>query len=145
MTILLYKYLHLGVKEFFAEGSITIDKRTCKGIECNLCIEACSANALHWEAGEVGIFITQELCIYCGACVLSCVVDDCIKIWRKRFTGEVERFSKPRDVVVLQHNIKTKKRLDRVCKHQKISRALRRERALVSCANWNQKKEEGIG
>lgn len=124
MAIFLYKYLHLGIKEFFAEGSITINKGTCKGIECSLCIEACPVNALYWEAGEAGII--QELCTYCGACVLSCIVDDCIKIWRKRFTGEVERFSKPRDVVILQHNIKTKKRFERVCEQQKISRALRR-------------------
>ncbi|MEM2917862.1 MAG: hypothetical protein QXN63_05890, partial [Candidatus Bathyarchaeia archaeon] len=28
----------LGVKEYFVDGSITIDKRTCKGVECKLCI-----------------------------------------------------------------------------------------------------------
>jgi hypothetical protein len=26
----------LGVKEFFAEGNISIDKRTCWGLECKL-------------------------------------------------------------------------------------------------------------
>jgi len=81
----------LGVKEFFAEGSITINKRTCEGVECRLCIKACPTNALFWKTGEVGI--TQELCIYCGACVLSCIVDDCIKIVRKRLDDEVESFS----------------------------------------------------
>src|SRR4030067_3094563 len=79
----------LSVKEFFVEGNITIDKKTCRGVECKLCIKACPTSALFWKAGEVGI--TQELCIYCGACVLSCIVDDCIKIERKRPNGETER------------------------------------------------------
>jgi len=97
----------LGVEEFFTEGSITINKRTCQGLECKLCIKACPTNALFWKAGEVGI--SEELCIYCGACVLSCIVDDCIKITRKRDTGEVEKFSKPRDFFILQNKIDTKK------------------------------------
>jgi ferredoxin len=102
----------LGTKEFFPEGSITIDKRTCQGVECKLCIEVCPTHALFWRSGEVGI--TEELCVYCGACVLSCIVDDCIEIVRKRSTGEVERFSKPRDFMVLQHVINGKKRCQRV-------------------------------
>jgi Fe-S-cluster-containing hydrogenase component 2 len=102
----------LGIKEFFTEGSITINKRTCKGLECKLCIKACPTNALFWKAGEVGM--TEELCIYCGACVLSCIVDDCINIVRKRPTGEVERFSKPRDFTALQHSINAKKRGERI-------------------------------
>jgi Fe-S-cluster-containing hydrogenase component 2 len=99
----------LSVKEFFTEGSITINKRTCQGVECKLCIKACPTNALFWKAGEVGII--KELCIYCGACVLSCIVDDCVKIIRKRATGEVENFSKPKDFTILQNNINTKKRI----------------------------------
>jgi len=102
----------LGVKEFFADGSISVNKKTCQGVECKLCIEACPTNALFWRAGEVGI--TPELCIYCGACVLSCIVDDCIKVVRKRLTGEVERFSKPREFLVLQHDINSGKRCQRV-------------------------------
>jgi ferredoxin len=102
----------LGVKEFFEEGSININKRTCQGVECKLCIKACPTNALFWKAGEVGI--TEELCVYCGACVLSCIVDDCIKIVRKRTNGEIERFSKPRDFTVLQHSINAKKLFERV-------------------------------
>jgi len=101
----------LGVTEFFSEGSITINKRTCKGVECKLCIEACPTNALFWKAGDVGI--VEELCIYCGACVLSCIVDDCIKIERKRANGEVESFSKPKDFMALQQWINTKKRFER--------------------------------
>jgi len=102
----------LGVKEFFVDGSITIDKRTCKGVECKLCIKACPTNALFWKTGEVGI--TKELCIYCGACVLNCIVDDCIKVSRKRTNGEVETFSTPRGVTLLQNIINAKKRLERV-------------------------------
>jgi len=37
-----------------------------------------------------------------------------MKIVRKRSTGEVERFSKPRDFMVLQHGINGKKRCQRV-------------------------------
>jgi ferredoxin len=102
----------LGVKEFFAEGSIAVDKRTCKGVECKLCIKACPTNALFWKTGEVGI--TEELCIYCGACVLSCIVDDCIDVVRKRAGGEVERFSKPKGFFELQHNINAKRRFERI-------------------------------
>lgn len=102
----------LGIKEFFVEGSITINKRTCQGVECKLCIEACPTNALYWRAGEVGI--TEELCIYCGACVLSCIVDDCMKIVRKRSTDEVESFSKPRDFLTLQNGINARKRFERI-------------------------------
>ena len=101
----------LGVKEFFSEGSITINKRTCKGVECKLCIKACPTSALFWRAGEVGI--TEELCVYCGACVLSCIVDDCIKIKRKRLNSEVESFSKPKDFITLQHGINTERRFER--------------------------------
>ena len=100
------------VKEFFVEGSITINKRTCKGVECKLCIKACPTNALFWRAGEVGII--EELCIYCGACVLSCIVDDCIKIARKRENGKVETFSKPREFMTLQFGINAKKRYERI-------------------------------
>jgi len=102
----------LGVKEFFAEGNIAIDKRTCRGVDCKLCIKACPTNALYWRAGEVGII--DELCIYCGACVVSCIVDDCIRISRKRLTGEVESFSKPKEFTTLQHGINVKKRRGKI-------------------------------
>lgn len=101
-----------GVKEFFEEGSISIDKRTCWGLECKLCIDKCPTNALYWKAGEVGI--VEDLCVYCGACVLCCMVDDCIKVERTREDGETERFSKPNDVVKVQDQINVKKRLQRV-------------------------------
>ena len=101
-----------GVKEFFEKGSISIDKRTCWGLECKLCIDKCPTNALYWKAGEVGI--VEDLCVYCGACVLCCMVDDCIKVERTREDGETERFSKPNDVVKVQDQINVKKRLQRV-------------------------------
>jgi Na+-translocating ferredoxin:NAD+ oxidoreductase RNF subunit RnfB len=81
-------------------------------LECKLCIKACPTSALFWQKGEIGI--TEDLCVYCGACVLSCMVDDCIKIERTRENGKVERFSKPRDVVKLQECINGKNRFDRV-------------------------------
>jgi NAD-dependent dihydropyrimidine dehydrogenase PreA subunit len=102
----------LGIKDFFVKGNITINKRTCRGIECKLCIKACPTNALYWKTGEVGLI--EELCIYCGACVLSCIVDDCIKVSRKRFNSEVETFSKPRTFIMLQHGINARKRFERV-------------------------------
>ncbi|MEM0313418.1 MAG: hypothetical protein QXY34_04320 [Candidatus Bathyarchaeia archaeon] len=102
----------LGVKEFFVNGSIFIDKRICRGVDCKLCIKACPTNALYWKSGEVKV--AEDLCIYCGACVLSCIVDDCIRVERKRATGDVERFSRPRDVLLLQHGINAKKRFERV-------------------------------
>ncbi|TRO46101.1 hypothetical protein E2P60_05980 [Candidatus Bathyarchaeota archaeon] len=101
-----------GVKEVFEEGHISIDKRTCWGLECKLCIEKCPTNALYWKTGEVGI--VEDLCVYCGACVLCCMVDDCIKVERKRGDGKTERFSKPDEVVKLQDKINVKKRLERV-------------------------------
>ena len=101
-----------GAKEFFTEGKISVDKRTCYGLQCKLCIKACPTNALYWSSSGVGI--TEDLCVYCGACVLSCMVDDCIKVERKRESGETERFSKPKDVFKLEHSINTKKRVERI-------------------------------
>lgn len=102
----------LDVKEFFVDGTVVINKRVCKGVECKLCIKACPTNALYWKAGEVGF--TEELCVYCGACVLSCIVDDCIKISRKRPDGATETFSRPKDFTILQHNINAHRRAKRI-------------------------------
>jgi ferredoxin len=100
-----------GVKELFKEGKIGINKFTCVGGQCKLCIKACPTNALYWGTGGVGV--TEDLCVYCGACVLSCMVDDCIKVERKRDDEKVERFSKPRDVIKVGENLNTQKRLAR--------------------------------
>jgi ferredoxin len=101
-----------GVKELFKEGSVNINKFTCVGVQCHLCVKACPTSALYWKRGELGII--EDLCVYCGACVLNCIVDDCIKVERKREDGEVERFSKPKDVIALADKINAKKRLGRV-------------------------------
>ena len=101
-----------GTKEFFKEGRISINKHTCEGVQCKLCIKACPTNALYWATGKVGV--VEDLCVYCGACVLSCMIDDCIKIERKREDGTTERFSKPKDFTTLTHKINAKKRLGRV-------------------------------
>lgn len=100
----------IGVKEFFEDGSIRIDMKTCKGVECQLCIKACPTKALYWKLGEVGI--TEDLCIHCTSCILNCMVDNCIEVERKRQNGENERFSKPSDVIRLSEGLNARKRRD---------------------------------
>jgi len=102
----------MNVKEFFEGGSISIDKKTCKGVECKLCIKACPTNALYWKSGEVDII--EELCVFCAACVANCIVDNCIRISRKRPNGGIEKFSKPIDVLILLNNINSEKRIDAI-------------------------------
>lgn len=98
----------VGVEDLFEEGSIKIDMRTCKGVECKLCIEICPTHALYWKDGEVGI--TEELCIYCTSCVLNCMVDDCIVVERERSNGEKDRFSNPTDVFSLTERLNAENR-----------------------------------
>ena len=101
-----------GVKDVFKEGKIDINKFTCVGVQCKLCIKACPTNALYWSNSGVGV--VDDLCVYCGGCVLNCMVDDCIKIERKREDGSKERFSKPKDVIAVAEKVNSKKRLERV-------------------------------
>ncbi len=101
-----------GVKELFKEGKIKVNNFTCVGGQCKLCIKVCPTNALYWSTNGVGV--VDDLCVYCGACVLNCMVDDCIKIERKREDGATERFSKPVDVVKLQERRNGAKRFERV-------------------------------
>ncbi|MCL5877937.1 MAG: 4Fe-4S dicluster domain-containing protein [Candidatus Bathyarchaeota archaeon] len=101
-----------GVKDLFKEGKISINKFTCVGGQCKLCIKACPTNALYWGTGEVGI--VDDLCVYCGACVASCMVDDCIKVERTGEDGKVEKFSKMSDLIKLQEKKNAKKRFERV-------------------------------
>ena len=101
-----------GVKELFKEGKIDINKFTCVGGQCKLCIKACPTNALYWGTGQVGII--EDLCVYCGACVLNCMVDDCIKVERKRENGKTDCFSKPRDVIKMAEKLNSQKRFERV-------------------------------
>jgi NAD-dependent dihydropyrimidine dehydrogenase PreA subunit len=101
-----------GVKDIFQEGKIGVNQYTCLGVQCKACVKVCPTNALYWGSGKVEII--DDLCVYCGACVLSCQVDDCIKLERKRDDGEVEKFSKPRDVLLLQKKATADKRVQRV-------------------------------
>jgi len=102
----------IGIEEFFEEGSINIDKRTCEGAECKLCIDVCPTNALYWKSGEVGI--VEELCVFCTACVFTCIVDNCIRVSRKRPNGETEKFGTPRDVLLLLGGIGSKRRVSMI-------------------------------
>ncbi len=99
-------------KDLYPEGTITINKFTCVGVQCKLCIKACPTNALYWTSGGIGV--TEDLCLHCEACVLCCMVDDCIKVTRKREDGKTEAFSKPRDVTVLNNQINAQKRCHRI-------------------------------
>jgi NAD-dependent dihydropyrimidine dehydrogenase PreA subunit len=101
-----------GVKDLFKEGKIRINKFTCVGGQCKLCIKACPTNALYWGIGEVGII--EDLCVYCDACVANCMVDNCIEVGRTREDGRVEKFSNLSDIIKLQNRNNTKKRLERV-------------------------------
>lgn len=102
----------VGVKEYFEEGSIRIDVRTCRGTECDLCIKVCPTNALYWRSGEIGV--VEDLCVFCGACVLNCIVDHCIQVARSRPNEKMERFSTPREVLTLFNEINIRKRAERV-------------------------------
>jgi len=99
----------IGVKEFFEEGNIKIDMKTCKGVECKLCIKVCPTNALFWKNGEIGI--TEDLCVYCTACVLNCIVDNCIQVERKRSNGETEKFGTPIQVCSLLERLNARDRM----------------------------------
>lgn len=102
----------LEVQDLFHEGTITINTKTCQGVECKLCIDICPTHALYWAKGEVGI--ESKLCLYCMACVFSCIVEDCISISRKRATGEKESFSNSKCACVILHKISLNKRIDRI-------------------------------
>ncbi|MDR0318983.1 MAG: 4Fe-4S binding protein [Nitrososphaerota archaeon] len=101
-----------GVRDVFQEGAISINNYTCIGVQCKACIKVCPTNALYWGNGRIEII--EDLCVYCGACVLICQVDDCIKLERKRDNGKIEKFSKPMDVLLLQKKLNTNKRVQRV-------------------------------
>ena len=102
----------IGVEDRFEYGSIKIDMRTCRGLECNLCVKSCPTNALYWRAGEIGI--EEDLCIHCTACVLSCCVDNCIKVTRKRPDGKTETYSTPKEALEVNRIIAAKNRKERV-------------------------------
>jgi len=101
-----------GVRDVFQGGIISINSYTCIGVQCKACIKVCPTNALYWGNGKIKII--EDLCVYCGACVLICQVDDCVKLERKRNNGKIEKFSKPIDVLLLQKKVNTDKRVQRV-------------------------------
>jgi ferredoxin len=101
----------MGINENFVEGSVRINWKTCRGVECKLCIDACPTNALYWREGEVSI--AEKLCVFCVGCVGVCLIDDCIQVSRKRPSGEVESFSNAREVLILLHTINSKKAVER--------------------------------
>ena len=102
------------MKDLFADGKLTINKHTCVGVQCKLCIKQCPTNALYWKSGEGEVGITEDLCVYCGACVLTCMVDNCMKVKRKREEGAMEEFSKSADVLTLAQRLNARKRVTRV-------------------------------
>ena len=102
----------LEVQDLFCDGIILINKQTCLGVECKLCIDVCPTYALYWTKGEVGV--EKQLCVYCMACVFSCIVEDCITITRKRRTGEEEVFSNIKNACALLHKIALNKRIERI-------------------------------
>jgi Fe-S-cluster-containing hydrogenase component 2 len=103
----------VNVKEFFEEGKISVDMKTCRGAECMFCIKVCPTNALYWKtSGEIGII--EELCVYCASCVLNCMVDNCIKVERKRPNGSTETFRSPSDVLRVLEDVNTRNRMKTV-------------------------------
>jgi len=107
-------------EEYFEEGNIQINTSTCRGVECKLCIKACPTNALFWSEGEVKI--ERSLCIYCGACVLNCIVDDCIRIKRKRRDGAIEEFSTPREAILVMNNHASDRRREAINKRSQAGK-----------------------
>jgi Na+-translocating ferredoxin:NAD+ oxidoreductase RNF subunit RnfB len=99
-------------KDLYPEGTITINPYTCVGIQCKLCIKACPTNALYWT--NSGIQVIDDLCLHCEACVLSCMVDDCIKVTRKREDGKTETFSNTKDIAAINSRIRAEKRRQRI-------------------------------
>jgi Na+-translocating ferredoxin:NAD+ oxidoreductase RNF subunit RnfB len=99
-------------KDLYPEGTITINPYTCVGIQCKLCIKACPTNALYWT--NSGIQVMEDLCLHCEACVLSCMVDDCIKVTRKREDGKTESFKNTKEVAAVNSRINAQKRRERI-------------------------------
>ncbi len=120
-----------GVKELFKEGKIKINEFTCVGGQCKLCIKACPTNALYWGTGKIGI--VEDMCIYCGACVLNCMVDDCIKVERKREDGTVEKFSKSNDIVKISERLNSRKRFERVRTNAATMRRFKEKDDITEC------------
>jgi ferredoxin len=126
-----------GITEHYKDGKISINKFTCVGGQCKLCIKKCPTNALYWGSGEVGII--DDLCVYCGACVVNCMVDNCIRVERTLDDGLTEKFSKVSDVVKLQERKNTKKRFERVKTNAVTLRCIHKEKGECDASENNRK------
>ncbi len=108
-------------QQYYEEGSLMIDISICLGVECKLCIKACPTNALYWD--EARVKLEEDLCIYCSACVLNCVVDNCMVLTRRGSDGKVSRFGTPRRAALVNNSIASKKRKKAVAE---LDQALRK-------------------
>lgn len=95
-------------QQYFEEGSLKIDMSKCVGVECKLCVKACPTNALYWD--EAKVKLEEDLCIYCSACVLNCIVDNCMVLTRRGGDGKVSRFSTSRGAVLINNSTASQKR-----------------------------------
>ena len=99
----------MGITQlFFEEGSLRVDMSKCLGVECKLCIKACPTNALYWE--EAKVKLEEDLCIHCSACVLNCIVDDCMVLTRRSSDGKRTRFSTPKGAALANNTTSAQKR-----------------------------------
>ncbi|MEM2921537.1 MAG: hypothetical protein QXF26_04380 [Candidatus Bathyarchaeia archaeon] len=100
----------IGITQlFYDEGDLRIDMSKCVGVECKLCIKACPTSALYWD--EAKVKLERDLCIYCSACVLNCIVDNCIILHRRGSDGRTVRFGTPREAAAVNNAIATWKRV----------------------------------
>jgi len=111
----------IGIEENFVDGNIEINWKTCRGVECRLCIDSCPTHALYWSEGEV--CIASELCVFCVACVGVCLVDGCIRVSRERPSGEIENFSNAREVLMTLRKIASTKVVERTRTRAPLMRA----------------------
>ena len=65
--------------------------------------------------------------------MINCMVDDCIKVERKREDGKVERFSKPSDVIKIAERQNSQKRFERVKTNAVTMRRSIREKEMTWC------------
>lgn len=96
------------IQLFFEEGSLKIDMSKCLGVECKLCVKACPTNALYWD--EAKVKLEEDLCINCSACVLNCIVDNCMILTRRSGDGKTSKFGTPRGAALANNSTASQKR-----------------------------------
>lgn len=107
------KPVEIQDRRFFADGKIQIIVEKCRGMLCQSCINACPTKAIYWKAYPGNVEISEKLCIFCTACVLSCPVKDCIIVYRRRSDGRLEIFSSKNDVLRVLECVNSRKRIER--------------------------------